>query len=127
VVPRARRWTVPFLADDDSGRLFHPYGGRVRSDAGTQATCGVLFGSTHASSIPRPWLTEPPGERGRVRSRCGQPALIFRSQLFTDAVLRPKATEWPSVATLTGVGNEIQVIVRFGTSEYDLNRLMLPA
>ncbi len=35
--------TLPFVGDDDGGRLFHPYGARDRFGRATLATCGVLF------------------------------------------------------------------------------------
>ncbi|MEO8370738.1 MAG: alginate lyase family protein [Candidatus Solibacter sp.] len=34
---------LPLIGDDDGGRLFHPYGERVRFGLATMATCGVLF------------------------------------------------------------------------------------
>src|SRR5205807_10463038 len=35
---------LPFLGDDDGGRLFHPYGDRSRFGRGTLASCAMLFG-----------------------------------------------------------------------------------
>ncbi len=34
---------LPFLGDDDGGRLFHPYGSRPRFCRATLATCALLF------------------------------------------------------------------------------------
>jgi hypothetical protein len=34
---------IPFLGDDDGGRLFHPFGARNRFGAATLASCGVLL------------------------------------------------------------------------------------
>jgi hypothetical protein len=36
--------TIPFLGDDDGGRLFHPYGPRNRFGAATLAACAVRLG-----------------------------------------------------------------------------------
>jgi hypothetical protein len=35
---------LPYLGDDDGGRVFHPYGERARFGHATLATCGALFG-----------------------------------------------------------------------------------
>ena len=34
---------IPFIGDDDGGRLFHPYGNRARFGRATMATASVLF------------------------------------------------------------------------------------
>lgn len=38
--------TLPFLGDDDGGRLFHPYGQRAGFARATLATCGAVLGRT---------------------------------------------------------------------------------
>jgi hypothetical protein len=35
---------LPYLGDDDGGRVFHPYGERARFGRATMATCAALFG-----------------------------------------------------------------------------------
>jgi Heparinase II/III-like protein/Heparinase II/III N-terminus len=35
---------LPYLGDDDGGRVFHPYGDRARFGHATLATCAALFG-----------------------------------------------------------------------------------
>jgi hypothetical protein len=35
--------TLPLIGDDDGGRLFHPYGDRMRFGRATMATCAALF------------------------------------------------------------------------------------
>ncbi len=44
--------TLPFLGDDDGGRLFHPYGRRDGFARGTLGVCGVLFDRPEWVSCP---------------------------------------------------------------------------
>jgi len=43
---------LPYLGDDDGGRVFHPYGERARFGLGTMATCAALFDKPQ-------WLRDP--------------------------------------------------------------------
>ena len=75
---------MPFLGDDDGGRLFHPYGDRSRFGRATLATCSLLPGRDEWPRDPAAvseqaawWL----GERALgAEARTGAP----RSCLFPD-------------------------------------------
>lgn len=57
--------SLPFLGDDDGGRLFHPYGAHDQYGRATLATCSRLFGrpewlASHEDLLPQAawWLGE---------------------------------------------------------------------
>jgi hypothetical protein len=77
---------LPLIGDDDGGRLFHPYGERVRFGCATMATCAVL--------LRRPqWLRDPADLDCQAAWWLGPAALAERtaarpapsSRLFADA------------------------------------------
>lgn len=78
--------TLPLIGDDDGGRLFHPYGERVRFGQATMAACAVLF--------DRPdWLRDPADLHSQAAWWLGPKALQEHrreskprsSRLFGDA------------------------------------------
>jgi hypothetical protein len=59
--------TMPFLGDDDGGRLFHPYGPRNQFGAATLAACAARLGRPGLRLLGDPsgpeaawWLPDPP-------------------------------------------------------------------
>ena len=50
--------TLPFLGDDDGGRLFHPYGLREGFARATLATCAVVLGKTWGQTWEKSSLFE---------------------------------------------------------------------
>jgi hypothetical protein len=81
--------TLPYLGDDDGGRVFHPYGDRPRFGHATLATCAALFG--------RPEWVEGWGDReysaacqaawwvGAAGALAGESPAPPSSRLFADA------------------------------------------
>ncbi len=81
---------LPYLGDDDGGRVFHPYGDRARFGRATLATCAALFGRPQSTGTPVAsrdldcqaswWLgTAAPGPSA------APPAPSGGSRLFADA------------------------------------------
>jgi hypothetical protein len=75
--------TIPFLGDDDGGRLFHPYGPRNRFGAATLAACAARLGRPGlrlAGDLSGPeaawWLPDPPAPA--MRSDGGASSRLFR-------------------------------------------------
>ena len=61
---------MPFLGDDDGGRLFHPYGDRSRFGRATLATCSLLPGRDEWPRDPAAVASRPPG--GSASGRLGR-------------------------------------------------------
>jgi hypothetical protein len=63
--------SIPFLGDDDGGRLFHPYGSRPEFARGTLAACSIFF--------DRPeWLHDPADLNPMAVWWLGEKALLPR-------------------------------------------------
>lgn len=96
--------TLPYLGDDDGGRVFHPYGDRTRFARATLATCAALFGG------PQQWADRKDLDRQAAwwfgKSAVGPPAEPLTppatSRLFVDA----------GVAVM--VAGDRQVVVKAG-------------
>ena len=86
--------TLPFLGDDDGGRLFHPYGRRDRFGRATLATAGLLLGRDDFSYDPEDaweqacWWLGPPALRAQRHSKAAAPAV---SRNFPN----PACASWP--------------------------------
>ena len=68
--------TLPFLGDDDGGRLFHPYGDRARFGRATLATAGFPADAADLEPQALWWLGAEPAP---------SPAPPLRSRLFPQA------------------------------------------
>jgi Heparinase II/III-like protein/Heparinase II/III N-terminus len=77
--------TLPFIGDDDGGRLFHPYGPRDRFGRATMATASIVLDrhdwqweveDLHEQAV---WLRGA----GELREKAGEEKL--QSRLFSDA------------------------------------------
>jgi hypothetical protein len=95
--------TLPPIGDDDGGRLFHPYGERLKFGRATMATSAVV--------LDRPeWLRAPADLCSQAAWWLGQPALAEHhpvsapriSRLFSDA----------GTAVLTS--GDVQIVVKAG-------------
>lgn len=94
--------TLPFLGDDDGGRLFHPYGSRERFGAATLSACAARIGrpslrlaEDHSGSETGWWLPEsvPPAP---------EPGIVPASRLFRGAGLA--VLRAPGVSILVDAG-----------------------
>jgi len=121
--------TLPFLGDDDGGRLFHPYGRRDRFGRATLATASLLLGRDDFSYDPEDaweqacwWLGTPALEP--QRSSAAAPAV---SRMFPQSgmcVLAEGDVHVLFDAGPFGVGNAghshsdtLSVVVRRGETE----------
>lgn len=84
--------SLPFIGDDDGGRVFHPYGPRDRFGRATLATCGVLLGhpewtrdGTDLYEQGIWWLGEGASDAVRGESPEGAEGANKGSQLFAQA------------------------------------------
>jgi hypothetical protein len=81
---------LPYLGDDDGGRVFHPYGERPRFGRATLATCAGLFGRPDWAGAPEDfacqaawWLGTPVSASASAPSAPSRPAP--QSRRFADA------------------------------------------
>jgi hypothetical protein len=97
---------LPYLGDDDGGRVFHPYGERARFGRATLATCAVLFGRPEWAGAPEDrecqacWWLGADGQAGGSPDE--SPVAPQPSRLFADA----------GVAVM--VSGDLQVVVKAG-------------
>jgi hypothetical protein len=79
---------LPFLGDDDGGRLFHPYGDRSRFGRSTLATAAALLGeerhyAPEDAAEQAAWWLGPPA----LADLCGPAPSAGACRLFPDAGL----------------------------------------
>jgi hypothetical protein len=79
---------LPFLGDDDGGRLFHPFGPRRSFARATLATCSVLLGREYCSYDDRDLLDQASWWIGPRQARAATPVRFVQlSQYFPQSGL----------------------------------------
>ena len=78
------RREIPFLGDDDGGRLFHPYGPGSRFGRATLATCAVLFRRPEWSGTAADLEQQAAWWIGESALRNAQPAAPPATAFFPD-------------------------------------------
>jgi hypothetical protein len=95
--------TLPLIGDDDGGRLFHPYGERVKFGRATMATCAVLFERAEWLRDPADLNTQAAWWLGPAAIACCTPLLLPRtSRLFPDS------------GTCVMTSGDVEVVIKAG-------------
>ena len=93
---------LPLLGDDDGGRLFHPYGDRLRFGRATLATCAAMFGRWEWLRSPADLLEQAAWWIGARGAPAAPRKSAQESRWFADAGTAVMAHE------------EIQVVIKAG-------------
>ena len=119
---------LPFIGDDDGGRLFHPFGPRNRFARATLATSSVLFGQRYFQYQPADLLEQAVWWIG-PESLKAVPAIVSRQQsrLFPQSGLAAMVASDTHVIVDCGgfgVGNAghshsdaLSIVMRYGGEE----------
>ena len=81
-----RSGLLPFLGDEDGGRLFHPYGERSRFAGATLATCALMFGRMDWLRSPQDLAEQAAWWLGQTETQVSPPP-ASDSRWFADAGL----------------------------------------
>ena len=94
---------LPFIGDDDGGRVFHPYGARTAFGAASMATCAVL--------LDRPeWIRSPEDLAEQAAWWIGEPALR------RAPAPRPRACSrlFPNAGVAIMTAGDVQIVAKAG-------------
>ena len=99
---------LPYLGDDDGGRVFHAYGDRARFGHATLATCAALFGRPE-------WLSEP---ENRPYAAACQAAWWLGARAGTPAPVEsapPASSRWfADAGVAVMVSGDWQIVMKAG-------------